>query len=181
LARISEAFLHGLVFYPTDTVYGIGCSAYSEHLVLRVGESKGRPVGKPLSVIAPSLEWIHEYCIVSGGAQGWLQKLPCPYTLIFKRRKDGKLAQSLNLVDPEVVGVRIPDHWIREAIALAGVPIVTTSVNMHGEGPPATTLEDIPKSMIPYLDLAIQAGTLSGHPSTIVDLRNEEPVTRARL
>src|SRR3989339_1506308 len=81
---IIDAIIRGAVFiHPTDTIYGIGCNAQLSNAVRKVRQLKAR-ASNPFSVIAPSLEWIHENCIVTKDAEEWLEKIPGPQTFIFK-------------------------------------------------------------------------------------------------
>ena len=73
----------GAIFiYPTDTIYGIGCSALDKKAVKKIREIKGIADEKPLSIIVPSKLWIEENCRLDFQAQQWIDKLPGPYTLI---------------------------------------------------------------------------------------------------
>ena len=81
---VIESILEGSVFiYPTDTIYGIGCNATNSDSVKKIRKLKGR-LSNPFSVIAPSVEWIKENCVVAKDGEEWLKKLRGPYTLIFK-------------------------------------------------------------------------------------------------
>ncbi len=95
----------GSVFvYPTDTIYGLGCDAGNSESVASIKKIKCREVGKPMSVIAPSVEWIKEHCDV---ADELIEKyLPGPYTLILKK-KDVNFLRDVSAGDS--LGVRIPD------------------------------------------------------------------------
>ena len=76
---------HGAVFiYPTDTIYGLGCDATNEESVKKIKELKYRDKDKPMSVIAPSVDWIKEHCEVT---DEMIEKyLPGPYTLLLKKK-----------------------------------------------------------------------------------------------
>ena len=90
-----DSMIKGAVFiHPTDTIYGIGCNAEVSSAVRKVRQLKARATN-PFSVIAPSLEWINENCVVTKEADEWLEKLPGPYTLILKL-KNNCVARSVN-------------------------------------------------------------------------------------
>ena len=77
---IIDSIINGAVFiYPTDTIYGIGCNAQNPNSVKKIRLLKGR-AASPFSVIAPSLNWVMENCIVTKEAGEWLEKFPGPYT-----------------------------------------------------------------------------------------------------
>ena len=155
-----------LFIYPTDTIYGVGCDADNTAAVEKLRDMKKRPTN-PFSVIAPSKGWIREHCIVSEKAEEWLAKLPGPYTLILPLKRGGTL------------GIRIPDHWIKDIVQELDCPIITTSVNLAGEQP-ITQVQDVPLAMKRYIDFAIDDGLLSGRPSSIVYLDKENAMMKER-
>ena len=167
---IIDDITRGAVFiHPTDTIYGIGCNAQLSSAVKKVRKLKAR-ASNPFSVIAPSLGWIHENCIVTKDAEEWLEKLPGPYTLILKL-KNSCVAKSVNL-GLSTLGVRIPNHWIRKLVEEAEVPVVTTSVNRANEEY-MTSLEDLDPSIKGGIDFMIYEGSKEGKPSRIIDLTKD--------
>lgn len=168
-----EKMQEGAVFiYPTDTIYGIGCNACNKGAVARVREIKQR-AEKPFSVIAPSKQWIFDNCVVSEKAINWIDKLPGPYTLILRTRNSA-VADNVNS-GLETLGVRIPEHWFTEAVKMANVPFVTTSVNAAGHDY-MTSLEDIDPEIKSKVDYIFYDGKKEGKPSKIVDLTANEKV-----
>ncbi|MDB5254202.1 MAG: threonylcarbamoyl-AMP synthase [Parcubacteria group bacterium] len=155
----------GSIFvYPTDTIYGLGCNALLDDSVQRLREAKNRDE-KPFSVIAPNKEWILEHCAVN--REDVDAYLPGPYTL-FVQAKRGTVS---SLVNPggDTLGVRIPKHWFADVIAAAGVPFVTTSVNVSGE-PHMQKLEDLKEGMKEYIQYCVYEGENAGTSSTKIDL-----------
>lgn len=172
-SELIDSIINGSVFiYPTDTIYGIGCNALLSKPVKKIRNIKGR-AANPFSVIAPSLEWVHENCIVSKDAREWLDRLPGPYTLILKLRRDC-VAKEVN---PELktLGIRIPKHWARSIAEEAEVPIVTTSVNKSNEDY-MTSLEDLDPEIKGSVDFMLYEGEKKGKPSQIVDLTGKVKV-----
>jgi len=153
----------GKVFiYPTDTIYGIGCDATNENSVNKIKEIKSRDKDKPLSVIAPSLDWIKENFIVDLELQKYL---PGPYTIILKK-KDPMFLKWISSGDS--IGIRIPANDFTRQIQKSGVPFVTTSVNLSGE-PFALSLTDINPEIKEKIDYIIETKEkLSGKPSTLI-------------
>ena len=154
---------HGAVFvYPTDTIYGLGCDATNLESVALIKKLKYRDADKPLSIIAPSVDWIKENCEVDDDL---IEKyLPGPYTLILKK-KNPEFMKEISSNDS--LGVRIPDCEFTKLVEKAGVPFVTTSVNFSGE-PFAVRISDIDHALIDAVDIVIGVGELDGRPSTIV-------------
>lgn len=170
---IIDAITGGAVFiHPTDTIYGIGCNAQLSSAVQKVRKLKAR-ASNPFSVIAPSLEWIRENCIVAKEAEEWIEKLPGPYTLILKLKKNC-VAKSVNS-GLSTLGVRIPNHWIRKLAEEAEVPVVTTSVNRSNEEY-MTSLEDLDPLIKGGIDFMIYEGKKEGKPSKIIDLTKDARV-----
>lgn len=159
----------GAVFiYPTDTIYGIGCDATNKKAVQRLRQLKNKNV-MPLSVIAPSKQWIMDNCEYK---QEWLDKLPGPYTLIMKL-KNTKCVVADVPMGRESLGVRIPDHWISGAVEALGNPLVTTSANITGQNV-MEKIEDLPAAL-QHVDFIIYEGERHGRPSTLVDLTEKKP------
>lgn len=160
-----RAIKAGSIFiYPTDTIYGLGCNALIDESVEHLREIKNREQ-KPFSVIAPSKEWIIENCTVERKEID--AYLPGPYTL-FLKSSEGSVS---SLVNPEgnTLGVRIPKHWFTEIISLAGVPFVTTSVNISG-AEHMKKLEDLDQRIKASVDYCIYEGENFGAPSTKINL-----------
>ena len=163
----------GIIIYPTDTIYGIGCDIYNKAALEKVYEIKQDAGTKLFSFICPDLKDISKYAKVSDFAYKAMKKLlPGPYTFVLPAAREvpKKLWTKRN-----TVGIRIPDHKI--AITLAkelGNPIVSTSVtNRKGE-----VLYDpleIRAIFNVQVDLMLSSGALKGKPSSIVDLSSDIP------
>jgi tRNA threonylcarbamoyl adenosine modification protein (Sua5/YciO/YrdC/YwlC family) len=164
---------YGSIFiYPTDTLYGIGCDARNNALVQRIRRIKNS-YKRPFSIIAPSKEWIREKLKVKKEHEEWLDKLPGPYTLIFECREKGCVSKDINPVD-DTVGVRIPDNWFSDIVKRLGFPIITTSINRHGEEP-CDSIKDVSDNISHMVDIAIDDGVIKGKPSTLVNLTKSPP------
>lgn len=165
--QLIQEILDGIIFiYPTDTIYGIGCNATDEKAVGKLRELKGRPTN-PFSVIAPSTEWIIQNCIISEKQKEYLELLPGPYTLILKT-KNHPVAKSVNQ-GLNTLGIRIPDHWIRDVVKELGVPIITTSANKAGSEY-MTSLEDLDESIKNNVGFIVYEGEKEARPSKIIEL-----------
>lgn len=161
----------GVFIYPTDTIYGLGCDATQTKAVQHVYALKQRS-GKPLSVIAPSKDWIIKNCVLGKKAKQWLKKLPGKYTLILQLKNKKAVAKHVHLGD-YTLGVRIPKHWIANIVQQYGKPIVTTSVNRSGM-PFMTSLHDLLPAIKHKVAFIVYEGVKKAHPSTIVDLSSPE-------
>lgn len=159
--ELKKAVLSGKIFvYPTDTVYGLGCNALDEKAVSKIKAIKKRDKSKPLSVIAPSINWIKENCIVNVDLNKYL---PGPYTVVLKKKN----RHFLSWLSDEALGIRIPDSEFTRGIQKVGVPFVTTSANLSGEKP-ADSIGEIPKEILSKADIVVDGGKLAGKPSALV-------------
>lgn len=161
--KIIDLIKSGAIFiYPTDTIYGLGCNALLPKSIQKIKQIKSRDKDKPLSIIAPSKEWILENTFAS---KELIDKyLPGPFTLILKKKDPAFLSY---VSQSETIGIRIPLQDFTNIIQKAGVPFITTSVNHSGEKF-ATSVEEIKKEIIDCVDVVINIGLLNGNPSTII-------------
>lgn len=163
----------GAVFiYPTDTIYGVGCDATNGKAIEVIRKLKNRPT-QPFSIIAPSIDWIKENCDLDDFSQEWLNKLPGPYTFIFRLKNKEAVHSSINKEDGDTIGVRIPNHWISDFVKELGFPIVTTAPNKHGEEVMRHP-NDLDVDFRADVHFTIFEGMLHNPPSTIVKLTDSE-------
>lgn len=168
MARLAK----DIFIYPTDTIYGIGCDAKNAALVRQIREVKQSP-DQPFSVISPSKDWIKDNLEFKPEFDEWLDRLPGPYTLIMNLKNKDCVSEDATAFH-DTLGVRIPDNWFTDIVKKAGVPIITTSVNIHGE-PPLVSIKEIPENIKSLVDFAVDDGVIQGKPSTIVDLTKTPP------
>ncbi|MEA2034923.1 MAG: L-threonylcarbamoyladenylate synthase [Euryarchaeota archaeon] len=166
--KIQEAasVLHrdGIIVYPTETVYGLGADALSEHAIHRVYEVKQRLLSKPMSVAVSDIEMLNVVARVGEEEEKFVKKfLPGPVTVVLP--STSCLPEVLT-GGTGLIGVRMPDHEIAQAIIKEfDMPITSTSANISGREPPVR----FDQVTVTY-DLFVDGGTLSGTPSTVVDL-----------
>jgi tRNA threonylcarbamoyl adenosine modification protein (Sua5/YciO/YrdC/YwlC family) len=161
----------GVVFiHPTDTIYGLGCSALHPESVKKIRTLKERP-DSPFSIWIPSVEWAERNCEINAEVRKWFDKLPGPYTLILKCDDKSGLAKNIN-PGKDTLGIRLPNHWFSEVVRELGLPIVTTSANKAGE-PFMTSLDDLDYDIEKGVDFIIFEGVKEGSPSKIVKLNGE--------
>ncbi len=158
----------GLIAYPTDTTYGIGCNIFNRRGVKNIYQIKQRDARKPFSFICADLSDVANYAQVSNFAFKIMKRhLPGPYTFVL----DATRVVPTNMITRQkTVGIRIPDDEIALAIVRQlGHPLVTTSANLTGESPLHDPAE-IEATMGRMLDLVIDGGIRYGDPSTIISL-----------
>lgn len=179
----------GVVAYPTDTVYGLGCNAFNDAAVLRVFELKRRPRSEALPVLIADPADLTDRLVASvpEAARRLMQRFwPGALTLIFRK---APWVQSILTAGGEQIAIRLPDHPIpRSLVRAAGVPLVGTSANVHGSMEPVTA-QHVAFELGDRLDLILDGGrTRLGRPSTVVDVTVDPPrvvregaVPRARI
>ncbi|MFQ5560305.1 MAG: L-threonylcarbamoyladenylate synthase [Nitrospinota bacterium] len=163
----------GIIVYPTDTIYGLGCSIFSEQAVRRVYKIKGRDSRNPMSIICSGLEDISKFATVPNFAFRLMKRsLPGPYTFILESSKEvPKYIRSTK----KTVGIRVPDHTLCLALVKKfGHPIITTSVNISGEAP-LNEPDIVEDSFEKDIDLLVDSGMLTTGPSTVVDCSKGSP------
>ena len=151
LKTLSEG---GLILYPTDTVWGIGCDATNEEAVARVYQLKQRDDSKALIVLIDSAESLDHYVVDVPAIAGELIDVAVkPLTIIYEGAYN--LAKNV-LGDEDSVGIRIPnDEFCHQLCQRFGKPIVSTSANPSG-APTACTFADIDRSIVDGVDYAVQ-------------------------
>ena len=166
----------GIVIYPTDTIYALGCDALNVRAVERICRIKGiNPQKVNLSIICRELSWVSEYAKLNNLYFKLLKRnLPGAFTFILPT------SSSLPKIykNRKTVGVRIPDHAITLALGEAlGNPLLTTSVSVDDEEPEyGTDPELIAERYESVADLIIDGGEGGTIPSTTVDCTGDEPV-----
>ena len=176
LQSVLDSIKAGVIFiHPTDTIYGISCDATNEESVAKIRELKERPT-TPFSIWVPSLDWIHDSCVITKEAEEWLEKLPGPYTLIMKLKNKKRVASNVAL-EMDSIGIRLPDHWFSGVVAAFGKPVITTSVNKSGE-PFMTSREDLDQHIAHSVEFMVDEGVKKGRPSKIVHV--EEGAVKER-
>lgn len=178
LERIAEVLRKdGVIAYPTDTLFGLGCLASRKKAVDRIFEIKRRDAKKPMSILCADMEMLCRFTRHLDTPTFRILKhmFPGPYTaLLPASREVPRYLESKGKAHP-VVGLRIPDHPFCLALAkLLGEPIITTSANFSGE-PVLNTAWEIEEELGHALDYVIDCGTPLGEGSTIVDLTGDEP------
>ena len=166
--RVGEVLDNGgLIAYPTDTFYGIGCDLYNKKGIQLIYRLKTRPLKKPFSFVCDSLKEISRYALVSNYAYKTMKRLlPGPYTFVLEGTR---LVPKIMLTKRKTVGIRVPDNKICLSIVRTlGRPVISTSAGY-----------DDPQSIVEaygsYLDVVIDGGILYPNPSSVVSLIDDIP------
>jgi L-threonylcarbamoyladenylate synthase len=185
LLAASEAVAEGgVIGYPTDTVYGLGCNPFNHHAINRVIRAKGDR-SKPLPVLAKSVrdaELIVDFTINARrlAAMFW----PGPLTMVLRAK-----TRDCSILAPRgTIGVRSPGHTLcLNLLGMCSGLLVGTSANKTGHAP-ATTAREVIQAFDDEIDLVVDGGkSILGVASTVVDLSNdflllrEGPISREEL
>jgi len=158
----------GIIAYPTDTFYGIGCDLYNKRSIQAIYRMKNRPLKKPFSFVCDSLKEISRYAVVSNYAYKTMKRLlPGPYTFVL----DGtRLVPKIMLTERKTVGIRVPaDKTCLDLVAALGRPIISTSAGFDDP-------LDIIETYGHFLDAVIDGGVLYRSPSSVISLIDDTPV-----
>lgn len=175
IAQVKEILEKGgIIAYPTDTTYGIGCSIFNKRGIERVYHLKQREKKKPFSFICSDLSEVASYAKVSNFAFKIMKRhFPGPYTFVLNA---SSVVPDLLLTRQKTVGIRIPDNRICLAIVRElGHPIITTSANRSGDEPIGDPML-INQELGNQLDIIVDGGILSADVSSVVSLIDDLPV-----
>lgn len=165
----------GIVAIPTETVYGLAASAYSDTAIKKVFIAKGRPQDNPLIVHISDMDMLYDIAAeVPSNALLLAEKYwPGPLTMVLK--KTGKVAESVS-AGLGTVAVRMPSHIIAKSIIeYSGIPLAAPSANISGK-PSTTTAEHVLNDLDGKVDGIVLADeSVVGVESTVVDLSVTPP------
>ena len=168
ISKVAEVLDQGgVIIYPTDTFYGIGCDLFNKKSIRRVYQLKKRPLSKPFSFICGDLKDISLYAQVSNNAYRIMKRtLPGPYTFVLEGTR---LVPKLMLTGRKTVGIRVPNNKICLSIVKhLGRPIISTSINSKDP----SIIHDDHASLV---EMVIDGGVISYEPSTVISLVDDNP------
>lgn len=164
----------GIIIFPTDTVYGIGCNCYSIEGLKKLYSFKNRPLSKPINVLTDSKEKIAS---VSSGLKEKEKELidkylPGDLTIIVDKKEN---VPDLLTASLKTVGVRIPNHEMAlKILSFYPYPIATSSVNLAGESP-GIEVSDFLEEFKDKVNIIVDGGKSPiGVASTIVRVEGNE-------
>ncbi len=163
----------GVIAYPTDTYYGVGCDIMNKKAISRIYQIRQRKKTKPFSFVCSDLKNISHYAKVSNYAYKTMRRLlPGPYTFILEGSRQ---VPKMMLTKRKTAGIRVPDQAICIRLVKGlGRPILSTSA----KSPDNTDLFD-PSLIHDYfgkrIDAVIDGGIVPGEPSSVISLIDDEP------
>lgn len=174
ISRVADIIRQGgIVAYPTDTFYGIGCDIMNKKAIAEIYILKQRDNKKPFSFICPDLKDIAKYAKVSNFAYRNMKRLlPGPYTFVLA---GSKLVPKMMLTKRKTTGIRVPDNRI--ALALA-TELEYTIISTSATDPDGQIFADpslLHDFFIKTIDVVIDGGPVPGSPSTVISLIDDIP------
>ena len=163
----------GVVAYPTDTIYGLGCDIHNKKALKRLHQIKRQPESKPFSFICPDLSYLSRYALVTNYAYKTLKRLlPGPYTFILTGSRE---VPGMMLTRRKTAGIRVPDHPVPLAIVEAlGHPLASASAT-DPEGRELLSAWEIEDALGHSLDLVVDGGPVPGVASSVISLVDDQP------
>jgi tRNA threonylcarbamoyl adenosine modification protein (Sua5/YciO/YrdC/YwlC family) len=160
----------GIIIYPTDTIYGLGCDIYHPAAIERICRIKGiDPKKAQFSFVCSDLSHISDFTksIDTPVFRMLKRALPGPYTFIFEASKQ---VPKLLKTKKDTVGIRVPDHNIcHEIVKELGHPVMSASLPMDGDVEYFTDPELMHEQFGKLVDIVIDSGIGGIIPSTVID------------
>ncbi len=162
----------GLIAFPTDTVYGIGVSAFNEGAIDKIYQVKGRSKLKAIPILISEAKLLGQVTSSINPTISQIVKYFWPGALTLILQIHPELPG--NLSSGNTIGVRVPDHdLVRELLRMTG-PLAATSANLSGEAS-ALTAEEVQMQLGKRIDLILDAGKVPGGiASTVLDCSGDE-------
>jgi tRNA threonylcarbamoyl adenosine modification protein (Sua5/YciO/YrdC/YwlC family) len=164
----------GIIAYPTDTYYGIGCDLFNKATIERIYQLKRRSHVEPFSFICSDLKNISEYAQVTNYAYKTMKRLlPGPYTFVLE---GSRLVPKIMLTKRHTLGIRVPDSAICLAVVQdLGHPVINTSATNPETKEILSTPQEIKEKLGHAIDLIIDGGSVPGKPSSVISLIGDTP------
>ena len=175
IKQVAEVLANGgIIAYPTDTYYGIGCDLFNKDSIEKIYQLKRRSPHQPFTFICSDLKNISEYAQVTNYAYKTMKRLlPGPYTFVLE---GSRLVPRIMLTKRKTVGIRVPDNPICLAIVQElGHPVISTSATDPNSAEVLETPQSIRDKIGHALDLIIDGGNVSGKPSSVISLIDDTP------
>jgi tRNA threonylcarbamoyl adenosine modification protein (Sua5/YciO/YrdC/YwlC family) len=163
----------GIIIFPTDTYYGLGCDIFNKEGVEQIFRIKNEMDNKLFSFICSDLKDISYYAKVSDYAYRTMKHLlPGPYTFILPA---AKVVPKKLWTKRKTVGIRVPNHSVTlQIVKELGNPIVSTSTTTR-KGEPVIDPFEIKNIFNSQVDLMLASSNMNFEPSSVIDLSSEEP------
>ena len=165
----------GLVVYPTDSSYALGCHVGDKHGMERIRRIRALDSRHNITLVCRDLSEIASYAKVDNSAYRLLKSLtPGPYTFILSATHE--VPRRLQNPKRKTIGIRIPDHAITEALLEElGEPLMSSTLILPGNDMPETDAGEIREKLEQDVDLVIDGGHCGFDPTTVIDMTSGAP------
>ncbi|MFP5417587.1 MAG: L-threonylcarbamoyladenylate synthase [Gammaproteobacteria bacterium] len=165
----------GVIVYPTDSCYALGCQVGNKEAAVRLLSVRGLDSAHDLTLICRDLSELGRYAQVDNNQFRLLKAhTPGPYTFILRGTRE--VPKRLLHKKHDTIGLRVPAHPVVQALLEAlGEPILSSTLLLDGEDVPLTEPWEIRERLEHQVDLVIDGGACGLTPSTVVDLTSDTP------
>ena len=162
----------GLIAYPTDSCYALGCDRGNAKGAERLRRIRGVDERHHLTLMCRDLAEIARYAIVDDAQFKLLKSVtPGSYTFILRARRE----VPRRLTKKKTIGVRVPGHPVAHALlAELDAPMLSATLMLAGQAAPLSDAAEIRRALEKQLDLVVDAGSCGVEPSTVIDLTQEK-------
>jgi tRNA threonylcarbamoyl adenosine modification protein (Sua5/YciO/YrdC/YwlC family) len=170
----------GVIVYPTDSCYALGCRLGDKHAVERMRAIRGVNMRHPFALVCRDLAELAVYARVDNRQYRLLKSAtPGSYTFILKATRE--VPKRLQHPSRRTIGLRVPGHRVAQALlAELGEPLLSSTLQLPGEDAPLNDPHEIRARLERRVDLILDAGPCGIMPTTVIDLTGEEPVVTRR-
>jgi tRNA threonylcarbamoyl adenosine modification protein (Sua5/YciO/YrdC/YwlC family) len=182
LVRIAAGLLQkgGVIAYPTDSSYALGCRIDDAAAARRVRQLRGVDERHHLTLVCRDLAQVGLFARMDNW-QFRIVRQGTPGSFTFLLRATAEVPRRLQHPRRSTIGVRVPDHaTVRALLAELGAPILSSTLILPGERAPLNAAEDIERRIGHHVDAIIDAGPCAALPTTVVDLAVAPPVVTRR-
>ncbi len=165
----------GLIAYPTDSCYALGCHLGDARALERLRRARGVDEKHHLTLMCRDLSEIASYAIVDN-IQYRLLKAATPGSYTFILRATREVPRRLMHPRRKTIGVRVPEHAVARALLEElGEPMLSATLSLPGSAVPLSDAQEIRARLEHDLDLVVDSGSCGIEPSTVIDLTSDEP------
>lgn len=165
----------GVIAYPTDSTYALGCILGNVEAQRRIREIRGVDDNHNFTLVCRNLTEIGNYAQINNSQFRMLKaNTPGPYTFILKATRE--VPRRLQHPKRSTIGLRVPDHMVTQAILdELGQPLLSMTLLMPGDSEPLNEAWAIRERLERKVDLVIDAGACVAEPTTVIDLTTDSP------
>jgi len=178
LVRLAAEILRagGVIAYPTDSCYALGCHLGDKAALERIRRIRGADKHHHFTLVCRDLTEIARYAKVDTWQFRLLKSCtPGPYTFLLEATRE--VPRRLLHEKRRTIGIRVPDHEVpRMLLAELGEPIMSSTLLLPGDGLALNVADDIEQRLGPQLDAILDGGACGLEPTTVVDLASRPPV-----